>query len=294
LTKPYHAKEIRMKRTVFTWIWVVLLIVSLLPVQVLGDEAKDQKDGWTFGLTPYLWLPSISGTINYNQSFGALKGMEVKVGPDNYLSNLSAVAMLSGEVRKGKWGVLSDVIYLDFSSEDSNAKAAVFNSSGRIPINTSLNTGTKSTLEGLVWNLFGSYRLVEGSTLTLDGVGGVRYFGLKASTEWQLAAAVNGPGPGQTLARSGRISEREDIWDAVVGIRGRVALGNSHWFVPYHFDVGTGTSIVTWQGLLGIGYSFGRVEGLLAYRHLSYSQGGDKLAQDLTFSGPGLGVVFRF
>ena len=283
-----------MKRTVFAWIGFVLLIVSFLPFEVLGDDTRDQKDGWTFSLVPYLWLPSISGTINYNQSLGSLNSMEVKVGPDNYLSNLSAAVMLSGEARKGKWGVLSDVIYLNFSSEESNVKAAVFNSSGRFPISTSLNTDTKSTLQGLVWNLLGSYRLIEGSTITLDGVGGVRYFGLKATTDWQLAAEVNGPGPGQTLARSGRISEREDILDAVIGVRGRVALGNSHWFVPYHFDVGTGTSIVTWQGLLGIGYSFGRVEGLLAYRHLSYSQGGDKLAQDLTFSGPGLGVVFRF
>lgn len=283
-----------MKRNVLAWIGFMLLIVSLFPVQVLGDDTRDQKDGWTFSIVPYLWLPSISGTINYNQSLGSLNGIEVKVGPDNYLSNLSATIMLSGEIRKGKWGVLSDVIYLDFSSEEGNVKAAVFNSSGRFPINTSLNTDTKSTLQGLVWNLFGSYRLVEGSTLTLDGIGGLRYFGLKASTEWQLAAAVNGPGPGQTLARSGRISEREDILDAAIGVRGRVALGSSHWFVPYHFDVGTGTSIVTWQGLLGIGYSFGRVEGLLVYRHLSYSQGGDKLAQDLTFSGPGLGVVFRF
>ena len=179
-----------MKRTVFAWIGFVLLIVSILPVQVLGDEAKDQKDGWTFSLAPYLWFPSISGTINYNQSSGSLNGIEVQVGPGSYLSNLSAAVMLYGEARKGKWGVLSDVIYLNFSSEESNVKAAVFNSSGRFPINTSLNTDTKSTLQGLVWNLLGSYRLVEGSTITLDGVGGVRYFGLKATTDWQLAAAV--------------------------------------------------------------------------------------------------------
>ncbi|MEI6152628.1 MAG: hypothetical protein WCQ90_00910 [Deltaproteobacteria bacterium] len=211
-----------MKRTVFAWIGFVLLIVSLLPVQALGDDTNGQKDGWTFSLVPYLWLPSISGTINYNQSLGSLNGMEVKVGPDNYLSNLSAAVMLSGEARKGKWGVLSDVIYLNFSSEESNVKAAVFNSSGRFPINASLNTNTKSTLQGLVWNLLGSYRLVEGSTITLDGVGGFRYFGLKATTEWQLAAAVNGPGPGQTLARTGRISERERTFWTLLSASGVV------------------------------------------------------------------------
>jgi len=264
------------------------------PVDAPADEAKVQSDSWKFSITPYLWLPTVNGTMKYSASSGSVSGLEAKVGPNNYLDNLSVAIMLSGEVRKGKWGIFTDVIYLDFSKEKSDVQAAVYNSSGRIPINTSLNTDTTSSLRGLVWNLLGSYRLLENSTITLDGMGGVRYLGLQASTDWQLSAAVNGPRQGETLARSGGVSEREEIWDAIVGVRGRVALGSSHWFVPYYFDVGTGTSIVTWQGLLGIGYRYKWVEGTIAYRHLSYSQGGDKLAQDLSFSGPGLGITFRF
>ena len=264
------------------------------PAEAPGDEAKVQNDSWAFSVTPYLWLPTVNGTMKYSVPSGSLSGLETKVGPNNYLDNLSVAIMLAGEVRKGKWGIFTDVIYLDFSKEKSEVNTAVYNSSGRIPINTSLNTDTQSSLRGLVWNLLGTYRLLENSTITLDGMGGVRYFGLQASTDWQLSAAVDGPRQGETLSRSGSVSEREDIWDAIVGIRGRVALGSSHWFVPYYFDVGTGTSIVTWQGLLGIGYRYKWIEGTLAYRHLSYSQGGDKLAQDLSFSGPGLGITFRF
>jgi len=33
---------------------------------------------------------------------------------------------------------------------------------------------------------------------------------------------------------------------------------------------------------------------VLAYRHLSYDMGSDKLLQEVDFSGPALGVVFRF
>jgi len=33
---------------------------------------------------------------------------------------------------------------------------------------------------------------------------------------------------------------------------------------------------------------------LLTYRHLDYDEKGDKLVQDLRFSGPALGVTFRF
>ena len=32
----------------------------------------------------------------------------------------------------------------------------------------------------------------------------------------------------------------------------------------------------------------------VTYRHLSYDQNGDKLVQDLSLSGPELGVIFRF
>ncbi len=35
-------------------------------------------------------------------------------------------------------------------------------------------------------------------------------------------------------------------------------FGAGHaWSVPYYLDVGTGDSDLTWQGLLGLAYSFG-------------------------------------
>ena len=46
--------------------------------------------------------------------------------------------------------------------------------------------------------------------------------------------------------------------------------------------------------MTGIEYSFHWGDALLAYRHLYYDQTGDKLLQDLSFSGPALGVSFRF
>ena len=54
------------------------------------------------------------------------------------------------------------------------------------------------------------------------------------------------------------------------------------------------SSSLTWQGMLGIAYSWKWIEARLAYRHLYYDQKGDKLVQDMRFSGPALGVTFRF
>ena len=46
--------------------------------------------------------------------------------------------------------------------------------------------------------------------------------------------------------------------------------------------------------MLGIAYSFSWIDVSLAYRHLYFDQGSDKLIQDMRFSGPALGVTFRF
>ena len=85
-----------------------------------------------------------------------------------------------------------------------------------------------------------------------------------------------------------------DLWDGIVGLKGRVWLGRSNWSIPYYFDVGTGSSELTWQGLLGVAYSWEVIGVTLAYRHLYYDQKNDKLIQDMRFSGPALGVTFRW
>jgi hypothetical protein len=46
--------------------------------------------------------------------------------------------------------------------------------------------------------------------------------------------------------------------------------------------------------MLGVAYSHKWVGATLVYRHLSYDRKGDKLIQDMRFSGPALGVTFRF
>ena len=58
--------------------------------------------------------------------------------------------------------------------------------------------------------------------------------------------------------------------------------------------MGTGSSNLTWQGMLGIEYTYNWISATLAYRHLSYDMDDDKTIQDMRFSGPLLGVSFRF
>jgi len=257
----------------------------------LGAAAQTPGNQWEFSITPYLWLPNIDGTLKYSVPSGASGSPEVKVGPNDYLEALRFAMMIAGEVRKDRWAVFTDVIYLDLSSEKSSVKSINF---GGNLVSSSANVSTDSSLKAGAWTLGAGYAVLPGRPVDLDVFGGLRYFGLHTSTDWQLTATVTGPGGGQTFPRSGSISERADLWDGIVGVKGRVWLGRSNWSIPYYFDVGTGSSELTWQGMLGVAYSFKWGGVNLTYRHLYYDQKGDKLVQDMRFSGPALGVTFRW
>ena len=274
---------------------VRLIILATLTALVLcgplSAAAQTPANQWTFSITPYLWLPNVDGTLKYGVPPGSGGSPEVGVGPNDYLESLSFAMMISGEARKGRWSVFTDFIYLDFSSEESAVKSIDF---GGNPASAGANVSTSSSLKGVAWTLGAGYAVLPGRPVDLDVFGGLRYFGLEASTDWQLALTITGPGAGQTFPRAGNISERLDLWDGIVGVKGRVWLGGSNWSIPYYLDVGTGSSSLTWQGLLGVAYSYKWFGATLAYRHLYYEQKDDKLIQDLRFSGPALGVTFRF
>jgi len=257
----------------------------------LAAHAQQAADRWTFAVTPYLWLPNVDGTINYSVPPDGTGAPEVGVGPNDYLQNLSFALMLSGEARKGRWSIITDLVYLDFNNEEGNVKSVNF---GGSVVGASANLSTHSSLKGLQWTLASGYTLVQTPTMTLDLLGGFRYFEIEATSDWQLSATVTAPGGGGTFPASGSISRRSRLWDGIVGVRGRVRLGEGPWTLPYYLDVGAGSSRLTWQGVLGIAYGFKWGDAALTYRHLSYDQDAGKLLQDFRFSGPAFGASFRF
>jgi hypothetical protein len=94
-------------------------------------------------------------------------------------------------------------------------------------------------------------------------------------------------------SRQAKVSDSENLWDGIVGIRGQFNL-NDNWYVPYYADIGAGQSDRTWQVLAGIGYKFRWGDVLLAYRHLEYDFDSGFLLKDLSVSGPALGARFHF
>lgn len=276
----------------------IALVVGLVAVwlHVPLVAAQGAADQWKLSLMPYLWLPSVEGNLRYGPPASGGAAPRISVDADTLIGDLDFAMMLSGEARRGRWSVVADWIYLDLSGDSNRVKSVDFNP-GPGPINvfnTSLNAGTQTQFKGNVFSLAGGYAAVAEPHATLDIIGGLRYIELKATTDWRLTANVTGPAGTTPFTQAGSITKSDRLLDAIVGIRGRLRLGEGNWFVPYYGDVGGGDSKLTWQAMAGIGYAYKWGEVLLAYRYLYYEPGKNRVIEDLSFGGLGLGINFRF
>ena len=270
---------------------LMALITISLPAYA-GEPAPPDK--WTFALRPYLWAPGISGTLKYDVPPSGGGGASVDLS-SYILQNLNMALMLSAEARKGEWSILTDVVYLDVESDDSTVKSVSFSGpGGRFEVSAGADVGTKVKLTGFEWELAGAYTVARGRNSSMDVLAGVRYLGIEAKTDWRLSGSITDNVSGRTFAASGSVSDRVDLWDGIVGIRGTVGLGESKWAIPYYLDIGAGSSTFTCQAVAGIEYRYSWGELQLLYRYLYYDLKGDKLLQDVSLSGPALGANFRF
>ena len=256
--------------------------------------AQNAEEDWAYSLTPYIWLPTIDGTLKYNLPPGTGGSPNISVGPTDWLELLNAGVLVSGNARKGKFSVFTDLVYLSLTSKNDGRVESVDDGSTRIPIDASVVVNTRTDLDGLTITLAGGYTLKQTESSVVDLFAGVRYFGVDVSTSWDLTASINTPGGALALPAQGSIGNDKDLWDGIVGVRGYRAIGEGKWTMPFYFDVGTGSSEITWNAMAGFAYEYGWGDLMLMYRHLEYDQDPASLLQDFSFSGPAFGARFNF
>jgi hypothetical protein len=269
-------------------------LLGLLAIMAVGPVAiaDDDQQGWEFQLTPYLWLPTIGGDLNYDLPPGGGGAPSIDVGPTDWLDLLNGAFLINGEMRKGRFSIFTDFVYLGLESDNDKVKSVQIGDV--IPVDIAVNLSTKTEFDGLSWTLAAGYTVQKTETSSMDLFAGVRYFGTDASTSWNLSVDITGPGGGVVLPAQGSIGKEADLWDGIVGVRGRLGIGASKWSVPYYADVGTGSSDLTWQAMTGLTYSYGWGDLMLVFRHLEYDEGQDGLLEGFSFSGPAFGARFRF
>jgi len=246
---------------------------------------EDKSDGkWHFSITPYLWLPDVSGSVTYNNAGGSGANINAQVDPNSYLQSLDFAAMFTAEARKDNWLVFTDYIYLHMGGDESAVKSVT--GPGGI-LSVPVNVAGSTDLVANVWTLAGGYTVLRKPDVSVDLFAGTRLLDLKTSLGWNFTGPVGG------LLAAGSVSQTVSKWDGIVGVKGRVRFGESNWFMPYYADIGAGSSNSTWQALLGVGYRFGWGDLVLVVRSLSYNFT-DNTDLNVRMTGPALGASFSF
>jgi len=231
----------------------------------------EAPDGWQFKTEVYAWLPTIEGSLS--------TGEDIKLSLDDIFDNLDMTFLGVFQARRGDWAVIADVAYLKLSADEAaNTTIPV----GPVDIPTEVDIGVELT--GWFANLGGAYRVYQADKFDVQVLAGARYLSL--DVEATLDASLI---PGEKL-----VSGDQDVWDAVVGVRGLGELGDK-WWLSYRFDIGTGESNLTWNASAQFGRRFGWGSLAFGYRYIHYDFDSNfKLLKDLDTYGPVIGAAWEF
>lgn len=228
---------------------MIVLAGSLLMAATQTTAAQEQD--WEFTADIYGWGASIGGKT--------AAGSDVNIDIEDLIDNLDMGLMATVGARKGKWSILTDVIYMDVDADKH---------------------GVDVGLQSWIVTPVVGYNLIQEGDLTLDIIGGARYLWLKSELD---LSGVGGP----------RVSDSGHVWDGIVGLKGELELGKN-WYVPFCLDVGAGESDLTWQALGGLAYKFEKFDVVVGYRYLDWEFDNHSIFDDMDLSGLYAGLKLQF
>jgi hypothetical protein len=262
---------------------IATLIAGLLVAGLAHGETSNSaspipsvNEGLRFAITPYLWLAGISGKVDYNN----VQRVDTRMSSRNVLSNLSIGGMLDGEVHYNRWGIMGNAVFAKLSNQGSKSYLK----------DQALTIDSKTDSWLGVYTVAGTYTAYVDQSVYLDVLAGARF--LNANAKVQLDASVaNTPYSGDRTLYSST-----NVTDAVAGLKGRVRVNDSRFYVPFYLDAGGGSALAkfTSQQALGVGYAFDDFDLSLVYNNLYYGMSKDRVSSYMNMSGPAVAVTFRF
>lgn len=222
-------------------------------------SAQSGDDGWRFRLTPNIWIPTLSGDM-------AIGRNEPVSSDTTILDVLDLAAFVAGEARKGDFGILLDVNYVDLSSDATTSGG---NASAEIGLNAVMLT------------LAGAWRFAEGPGYRVDAIGGLRYWNIEADIDYQ---------------RQPSASNNNDWVDPILGLRAGFDLTDTVSVIALGDIGGFGVgSDLQWELLGRVNYQFDETWTLgVGYRHVDVDFDDDQLVLDASLSGPFVALDVNF
>ena len=258
-------------------------LVALAGIAPQAVAETTEAEPWQFAVTAYGYLPAISGSAYFPV---ASINANFTLNQSDLIDHLKMTFMGAFDAHRGRWGVFTDVLYLDIGRRNTNVHDFTI---GGIGIPSAATSDVSIDMKSWIVNTVGEYRLLAQGDSVLDVVAGARYLYIKERLEWNFTGSI---GSLPEAARSGNAEISNNLVAAIVGVKGTVQ-GDGGWRMPYYVDVGTGSTPFTWQGAIGLTYVFHWGEVGLHYRYIDFRIDSNTL-KDLTIAGPLVSATFRW
>ncbi len=180
----------------------------------------DSSD-WRFRGSVYGFFAGINSKADFPF---ATTGIDVNSG--DIITNLNFTFMGAFEAQKRRFGIFTDLIYIDFSSAASSFRQ--FRLGGGIPLPAGVNIDADLGVKMTMWTIAGEYRIYESPSASLDILAGARLHDSTSKLGFKFNVDV---GPFSGPNRQGEIGVSVNNWDGIIGAKGRYRFGDKrNWF----------------------------------------------------------------
>lgn len=236
-------------------------------VLVSASSTAESASDWKVDWTPYIWASSLDAGVG----LGNLPEVESQLGFADLIDKADTAFMHHLEIRKGQWGIVNEIIYLDLSDSSTPGAGVVVDS-----VDVGVTQG--------IYDLAASYtpEQLENTSFLL----GLRY--IDVNLDVRINSNLNGP-------LAGKHSHGEDWSNLLVGVHQRIPFSDN-WTLglkaDYAGDLGDEESYILTAGL---DYSIREFMSLkFGYRHAAVDFDSSDFSLDETVAGPYLGLGFHW
>jgi opacity protein-like surface antigen len=229
---------------------------SLFAALLLLAPAAATAEDWSGRVTVYGWFTALDVEATVTGPRGGTATGRGSADIGEVFDALNFALFANGEVRRGRWGLVGDVVYADLNFNRTSPRGVRRD----LDLNSFLGTAL------VAW------RAYEDERASVDLMGGGRAVSMET--------VVSRAGP----LVSKRLSATETWVDPLIGVRGRYAIGG--------FGVG---SEFSWELTAGVSHDLTeRLSAEAAFRALSIDYDAGAVDQTIEMYGPVLGLSVRF
>jgi len=262
--------EFLMKKIISTLTILAGLLTALTAQAAEGVQTIPQvTNEWRGAVTPYIWATTIGGSVAYADT----KLASVDYRARDIISNINFAAMLTLEAHHGRLGAMADMVFAKLNAQKSEVLGKP-------------NLSSNTTVEQGIYTFAATYTIHNTKDTYLDGLAGVRVMNVVSRTNLTVTDSVYGSSN----------SNAKTSTTPIAGLKGRVRLGDSDYFIPFYIDIGGmgQDTEVTTQQMIGIGHAYEWGAATIGFKNFYNRQKSGGITTTQSMSGVVAGLSIKF